>query len=63
VLLTATARGLAVSFLNQPIESPDLRAELADLVGSDRPPQMLLRVGYAATPALPTGRLAHATTS
>jgi len=59
VLLTAAAHGLAVSFLNQPIESPDLRAGLADLAGSDRTPQMLLRVGYAATPALRTGRLAQ----
>lgn len=55
-LLSATQLELAVSFFNQIVESPPLRAELAqrlDLVGL---PQMMMRVGYPAHRAVPTGR-------
>jgi hypothetical protein len=49
-LLRAAANGLAASFLNQPIEMPELRVRLGDLVGSGSP-QLLLRIGYASTSA------------
>jgi nitroreductase len=50
VLLRATALGMAVSFLNQVLELPALRGELAGLVPSIGFPQMILRVGYPAEP-------------
>ena len=49
LLLHLTARGCAASFLNQPIEVPALRAKLAATVGSERHPQLLLRVGEPIT--------------
>jgi nitroreductase len=55
LLLRAAARGLSGSFLNQPIEVPRLRVRLRDLVGTERCPQLLLRIGYAAD-ARPTPR-------
>jgi hypothetical protein len=55
--LTAAAAGVAVSFLHQAIEVPALRAELADALRLPGPAQLLLRIGYAATPASRTGRL------
>jgi Nitroreductase family len=58
VLLRATASGVAVSFLNQPIEVPTLRLELAALLGTEECPQMLLRAGYSRSTALRTGRRA-----
>jgi nitroreductase len=57
VLLRATVDGVAASFLNQPLEVPELRAPVARLVGRDGSPQALLRFGYAedikATPRRP----------
>jgi hypothetical protein len=54
VLLTATARGLATSFLSQVVEIPQTREELRRLIGGNRPPQAVLRIGHgwpvAATP-------------
>jgi len=50
--LQATALGLKVAFLNQPVEVPGLRSGLADLVG--RPgqrPDIVMRFGYG--PAMP----------
>jgi nitroreductase len=46
LLLRATARGLSVAFLSQPIEVPDLRRRLRREVGEPGFPQLLLRVGY-----------------
>lgn len=52
VLLLATAEGLSVSFLNQPVERPELRYLVHDLVVVDQrsahemKPQMVLRLGY-----------------
>lgn len=51
VLLTATAYGLSASYLNQPIEVPALRDEVARLVGTPHP-QLVLRLGYG--PDVPT---------
>ncbi len=48
LLLRAAARGVAASFLNQPIEVPELRRQLGDLIGGSDSPQLLLRIGYAA---------------
>jgi Nitroreductase family len=54
ILLTATAIGLAVSFLSQVVEVPRTREELRRIVGGTRPPQAVLRLGrgwpVAATP-------------
>lgn len=51
VLLTATTYGLSASFLNQPLEIPALRAEVAER-SAGWCPQMLMRLGYgpAVTP-------------
>lgn len=46
LLLLATAHGLSASFLNQPIEIPELRQKLADALGVAGKPQMVLRLGY-----------------
>lgn len=48
LLLRATAHGLAASFLNQPIEVPQLRIRLSTLLGGRDVPQLLLRIGYGA---------------
>lgn len=57
VLLTATALGLAASFLSQLIEVPRARGELHRLIGPTLYPQVVLRIGYGspitATPRLP----------
>ena len=53
VLLLATVRGLSASFLNQPLETAEIRDELFPY----RHPQMIMRLGYAqpdvATPRRP----------
>ncbi len=46
VLLRARVDGVFASFLNQPIEVPELRAPLARLIGRDGYPQLVLRLGY-----------------
>lgn len=46
VLLTATAEGLAASFLSHVVEVPLAREELRRLVGTTRPPQVVLRIGH-----------------
>lgn len=46
VLLLATAAGIRASFLNQPVEVPTLRQQLADLVPGEGTPQLVLRLGY-----------------
>ncbi|OLF09977.1 Acg family FMN-binding oxidoreductase [Actinophytocola xanthii] len=52
VLLTATSAGLSVSFLSQPLEVPDTRAGLRELLGGRGHPQAALRIGFGH----PTGR-------
>ncbi len=50
--LQATALGLKCAFLNQPVEVPQLRAELAALVGlPGRRPDLVMRFGHG--PSLP----------
>ena len=54
VLLTATADGLAVSFLSQLIEVPEVREAVRRLVGTVRPPLAVLRIGHGwPTPRTP----------
>ena len=48
VLLTATADGYAASYLNQPLELPDLRRQLRDELRLDGWPQLVLRLGRPA---------------
>jgi hypothetical protein len=55
VLLTATAAGLQASFLNQPVEIPSMRLQLARRLDLPGPPQLLLRFGYGPSSA-PTPR-------
>jgi len=55
VLLTATDAGLAVSMLSQPIEIPEIRSRLRNLLPTLPNPHMVLRFGYA-TAAPPPGR-------
>ncbi|AHE97685.1 Acg family FMN-binding oxidoreductase [Thioalkalivibrio paradoxus] len=56
VLLTARARDLQASYLNQPIQVGALRPKLLDAVGASGSPQILLRLGYPAEPAVPAPR-------
>ena len=46
VLLRAQAEGVSASFLNQPIEVPELRPQLRDVIGRTGFSQLLLRMGY-----------------
>jgi len=46
VLLRARRDGVWASFLNQPVEVPELRPRLRDLFGRKGFPQMLMRMGY-----------------
>jgi hypothetical protein len=55
VLLTATADGLAVSFLSQLIEVAEVRDAVHRLLGTARPPHAALRIGHG-WPTLRTPR-------
>jgi hypothetical protein len=46
ILLRATAAGLSVSYLNQPIEVAALRGRLRDAIGEAGVPHIMLRLGY-----------------
>jgi hypothetical protein len=46
VMLRACADGVSASFLNQPIELPELRVKLSQLLGREGHPQLMLRMGY-----------------
>jgi hypothetical protein len=46
MLLLATLHGLSASFLNQPIEIPELRQKLVETLDLAGSPQLLLRLGY-----------------
>lgn len=48
VLLRARVEGVWASFLNQPIEVPDLREKLGDLIARRLFPQLLLRLGFSS---------------
>jgi nitroreductase len=54
VLLTATVAGLATCPITEPLEIPELRAQVAqDVFGTDGYPQMMLRIGWAPINADP----------
>jgi len=62
LLLTATARGLVASFVDQSMQQPRLRLKVAAVLNLDGAPQCLLRVGRAmeevpATPRRPLTEL------
>ena len=48
VLLRARAEDVWASFLNQPIEVPDLRPSVASITGRGGFPQLVLRMGYGS---------------
>jgi hypothetical protein len=52
VLLRAQVEGVAASFLNQPVEVPELRLEVQVLTGYMGFPQLVLRLGYGGTAGL-----------
>ncbi len=64
VLLRARAEGVWASFLNQPIEVPELRPRLRDAIGQSGFPQLLLRMGYGPevrpTPRRPAEEASYA---
>jgi hypothetical protein len=62
VLLTATADGLAASFLSQLVEVPDARDAVYRLLGTPRPPHAVLRIGRGG-PVTRTPRRAAATSA
>lgn len=55
VLLTATGRGIAASFLNQPLEYDDLRGRIQRLTGKPGFADMVIRFGTSSSPVA-TGR-------
>ncbi|MCC6557558.1 MAG: nitroreductase family protein [Polyangiaceae bacterium] len=55
VLLRACVDEVSASFLNQPVEVPELRARLRELLGRPGYPQLVLRMGYGEAPR-PTPR-------
>ena len=58
VLLRATAAGLTASYLNQPVEVPELRARLRDAIGEAGQPQIMIRLGYGLeVPMVPRRRV------
>lgn len=51
LLLSLTALGVQYAFANQAIEVPEIRRELWKIIRTPKPPQLMLRIGYApATP-------------
>lgn len=48
--LTATSLGLKHAFVNQPVEVPSLRSDLAKLLGEpDKRPDIVMRFGYGVS--------------
>jgi len=63
VLLTATAEGLATSFLSQPFETPRTRESLDRLFAGLGQPHTLLRIGYGYPTRLTSRRSAEDVTT
>lgn len=55
LLLRGRSLGLFSSYLNQPLELPETRRQLPEVLGRDGHPQLVLRFGYAEQPP-PTPR-------
>lgn len=56
LLLTGCASGLQASYLNQPIQVASLRTRLREHLNLTGYPQVLLRIGFAATEPAPSPR-------
>jgi hypothetical protein len=57
ILLLAGSENVCCSFLNQPIQIPQLRPKLLDAIGNKKGfPQVLLRMGYYNQQIRPTPR-------
>ncbi|MEO6486592.1 MAG: hypothetical protein ABIO78_01475 [Thermoanaerobaculia bacterium] len=56
LLLTITRSGLQYSFLNAPVQLPDMRERVATVTGARRPPQLILRIGPGQPIVHPTPR-------
>ncbi len=56
LLLTITRSGLQYSFLNAPVQLPDMRERVAMVAGTRRPPQLILRIGPGQPIIHPTPR-------
>ena len=56
LLLLLTIHGVQYAFVNAAIEATETRSELWSLVRSQAPPQLLLRIGYAAPVERPAPR-------
>lgn len=56
LLLTLTSLGVQYAFANQVVEVPELRKDLWKLMRTPRPPQLLLRIGYARSTLRPMPR-------
>jgi hypothetical protein len=65
-LLVATTEGLSASFMNQPLEQPDLRWLVRSPVTGRGHTQMILRLGYGvpvpATPRRPISQVLRSPT-
>jgi hypothetical protein len=46
LLLIAADEGISASYLNQPIEVPELNMKLRELLGLKGYPQLIIRMGY-----------------
>jgi len=62
VLLRACVSDVHASFLNEPIESSDLRQQLAQMLGISGFPQMMLRLGWGVGAACTPRRSAESVT-
>jgi hypothetical protein len=47
LLLALTSLGIQYAFINQAVEVPDIRRELWKIMRTPKPPQLMLRIGYA----------------
>ena len=57
ILLLASSENVCCSFLNQPIQVPQLRLKLLDTIRKEKGfPQILLRMGYSRQDIRPTPR-------
>ncbi|MCF6507300.1 NAD(P)H nitroreductase [Blastococcus sp. MG754426] len=56
VLLTATRQGLATDPISQPLEVPETRARLRDVLADGGEPHMVVRLGWAPISAEPVPR-------
>lgn len=56
ILLGLTRDGLQFSFFNMPIEIPEARLQLKEMLGLGMWPQLLLRIGYSMEQPVPSPR-------